>query len=30
MFDRAPAVQPTAFGLAVAERWSRALPALPG
>jgi 2-keto-3-deoxy-L-arabinonate dehydratase len=30
VFDRAPAVQPTAFGLAVAERWSRALPALPG
>lgn len=28
--DRTPAVQPTAFGLAVTERWSKRLPALPG
>lgn len=28
--DRAPAVQPTPFGLAVTERWSKRLPALPG
>lgn len=30
VFDRTPAVQPTPFGLAVTERWSRRLPALPG
>ena len=28
--DRAPSVAPTPFGLAVMERWSKALPALPG
>lgn len=28
--DRTPAVRPTAFGLAVLERWSKELPPLPG
>lgn len=28
--DRTPAVRPTPFGQAVLERWSKALPALPG